>query len=108
MSIYLQLIFVTVLIVYIVDLSGFTESWKPYAQALVKRVAGFTPRNVKPFDCSLCLTWWTGLVYIIAAGEFHLATLTAVALLSYSTVIIGQLLMALKGLAIWIINKFSK
>lgn len=79
---YLDLLYLTLIVVYIVDLSGFTESWK---EALSKFLGGRVPR-LKPFDCSLCMSWWSGIVYTLCTGTFSLGSLAYIAMLSLLTI----------------------
>ena len=79
MSIYLQLLLVAVIVVYIVDLSGFTDSWR---SALAHALGVKALKPIKPFDCSLCMTWWSCLVYAICARQISLPVIAYSALLA--------------------------
>lgn len=79
MSIYIQQLILAVVVVYVVDISGFTDSWRGALQRLLK-VRELRP--LKPFDCSLCMTWWVCLLYPIFAGRFDFVTLLLAAVLS--------------------------
>lgn len=79
---YFDLLLLAVVIVYIIDVSGVIESIKGPLSKMVYRETGRKMRPLRPFDCSLCMTWWAGIIYIIAVGEFSLPTLTWVAVLS--------------------------
>ena len=51
----LQLLLLAASVTYIVDVSGFTESWR----ALLARVLHIRPENLRalpPFDCGKCAT----------------------------------------------------
>lgn len=41
--------------------------------------------SIKPFDCSLCMSFWCGLFYIIITRSFSLPLLFLVCLSSYFT-----------------------
>ena len=79
MSIYTDLLHLAVVVVYIVDLSGFTDSWR---SALARALGVKALKPIKPFDCSLCMVWWVCLLYPIFAGEFDFLTLLFAAVLS--------------------------
>ena len=70
------------LAVFIVDVSGWTESWKA-------ALARFTRRErvgrLRPFDCSLCTAWWAGIAYLLATHQFSIAGCCAAALAAAST-----------------------
>jgi hypothetical protein len=82
MSIYIDLLLLALVVVYIVDLSGFTDSWRS-ALARILGVKALKP--ITPFDCSLCMTWWTTLIYAICTGHFTLPVIAYCALLSLLT-----------------------
>lgn len=95
MSIYLQLPIVALIVVYIVDVSGFTDSWRAaYARAI--RVDPQFLRPIKPLDCGLCMTWWVCLLYPLFAGGFGLLTVAEAAVLSNLSIPIGQLLVFIR------------
>lgn len=100
--IYLNLFFITSIIVFIIDLSGFvTEIETKLAKWLnVKKV--IIP---KPLSCSLCLTWWVCLAYLLIAGQFGLLTVLFTALLAYLTTEIGSTFYLVKSLLQQIISE---
>ena len=53
MKIYIDLLLIAAITIYIVDLSGFTESWRT---ALTRLIKAKELRPIRPFDCSLCMT----------------------------------------------------
>ena len=55
--------------VFVVDLSGFRPA---LLGALSKWLKG-PVKSLKPFTCSLCMTWWSSLVLLIVTGRFTLA-----------------------------------
>ena len=95
MNIYAQLPIVALIVVYVVDVSGFTDSWRA-ALARALRVEPQALRPLKPFDCGLCMTWWACLIYPIFVGGFNLLTVAEAALLSNLSIPIGQLLVFLR------------
>lgn len=99
MTIYAQLPIVAAVVVYIVDVSGFTQSWRGLLARWL-HVHEDALRPLKPFDCGLCMTWWTCLAYALAAGELSLLTVAESALLSHLSIPIGALLVFIReGLA---------
>lgn len=70
----LNLIFIAVICVCIIDVSGFIGE----IETLLTKLLGFKVRIPKPLSCSLCMTFWTGLVYLLV---WHLLTLGSLALL---------------------------
>lgn len=81
MKICIELIILALTTDYIVGVSGFTESWKGWiASSLHKRPADL--KELKPFDCSACMTWWVCLIWCIVTGNFTIPCIGMCALLS--------------------------
>lgn len=104
MSIYIKLLLVAAIVVYIVDLSGFTDSWRS-ALAKAIHVSVRALRPLKPFDCSLCITWWVTLIFSLCAGSCTLPVIAYCALLSFLSFPMGQILTLIQQTLLHIINK---
>lgn len=87
----IDILLVAVVTIYIVDLSGFTESWRSALARLLK-ISESALRPIKPFDCGKCMTWWVCLIYIICVGKVTLPYIAFIALLSHMSQPIGQAL----------------
>ena len=101
MKIYIELLMVAVITIYIVDLSGFTET-------LLKVISAYKGRKItelKPFTCSLCMVWWVCLIFLLVTGNLTLPMVAFSALLSFLSVPCGQLLMLIRELLLKVINK---
>lgn len=59
----------------------------------------------KPFSCSLCMTFWTGLIYLIIIGEFSLASITILLLISFFSTTIYNLLYLIKDIIDYLLIK---
>ena len=57
----LKLFFITVTICFLIDISGIIDNIEWWLSKWLKGKA----KIPKPFSCSLCMTWWVGLIYII-------------------------------------------
>lgn len=90
--IYTDLILVTLIVVYIVDLSGFTDSWL----LALSNYKGHKVSQFKPFSCSQCMTWWVGIAYALCAGAFSLPVLAYIALLAWLAAPVAQLMNVIK------------
>lgn len=72
MSIYLELLLVAVVVVYVVSLSGWTDTWLGWLSKFTAR-HGYGPvRELKPFSCAQCMTWWCCLLWCLIRGRFSL------------------------------------
>lgn len=80
--IYLELLALAFIIVYIVDETGIVDSFK----TLIKRWLN-TKSNIslKPLDCSLCMTHWVCLVYVLIFGNFSIFVYLYILFLSCNT-----------------------
>ena len=62
----LKLLCIQLICVLIIDISGFIDSVKwGVSKWLTKGKIQTTDYRIKPFDCSLCMTWWSCLIYMI-------------------------------------------
>lgn len=102
MGIYIDLIMVALITIYIVDISGFTDSWR---DALARMLHVSRLRSLKPFDCSLCMTWWVCLVYAFCMGRISLGTIAFSALLSHLSNPISSALIFIREWMTWLVNK---
>lgn len=76
----LDIFCLTFIIVFIVDISGIVDAIKSFLSPFVGRKVQHLP----PIDCSLCMTFWACLVYIIATGHFTLGGVAIVCAASLS------------------------
>lgn len=97
----IELILVALVTIYIVDLSGFTET-------LLKVISAYMGRKItelKPFSCSLCMVWWVCLIYAAIVGNLTIPVVALIALLSLLSVPFGQLLILIREAFLKVINK---
>lgn len=102
--IYLNLLYITIAVVCVIDISGFIDSVKSLiSRMLTKGKIDKTDFSMKPFDCSLCSTFWCCLIYLIVTGTFSLALLCYILLLAVFTPVIKEIIILVKD----IILKFT-
>lgn len=100
----IDLILVALVTIYIVDLSGFTET-------LLKVISAYKGRKItelKPFTCSLCMVWWVCLIYAAIVGNLTIPIVALIALLSLLSVPLGQLLILIREVFLKVINKLME
>lgn len=102
MNIYIDLLLVAFITIYVVDISGFTESWRSLV-ATKLHISHLKP--LPPFDCSLCMTWWVCLIYALCTGHLNLGTIAFAALLSHLSNPIGELMIFIREWMIHIIDR---
>lgn len=96
----IDLILVAVVTIYIVDLSGFTDTW-------LKVLSHYTGRKItelKPFSCSLCMVWWVGIAFLLVSRKWSLPMLVVVSMLSFLSVPIGQFLLFVRQAILKLVN----
>ncbi len=97
----IDIILVALVTIYIVDLSGFTET-------LLKVISAYKGRKItelKPFSCSLCMVWWVCLIYAVIVGNLTIPVVALIALLSLLSVPFGQLLILIREAFLKVITK---
>lgn len=89
MKLTIDILTIAVICVFIIDLSGFVDTIKDAMGRWLKIRVG----SLKPFDCSLCSTFWVGLLWIICTGQFSLINILLVAMAAFCTTIIKEIIM---------------
>lgn len=103
----INLLLIATIVCYVVDISGVINSTKIFIWWLVfKTEKPFNNFNLKPLDCSLCMTFWVGLIYIII-NDFTLLNLFYVCILSFLSSTITYFLNIIKDIIIFLLNKIS-
>lgn len=100
----ISILLLALITIYIVDLSGFTDSWK----AGLASFLGIKPerlRSIKPFDCGQCMTWWICNIGAIILHNWTLPMVAFIALLAFLSYPIGQTLIFIREGIIAILNK---
>ena len=102
---FIELLLITLIIVFVIDISGAIEH---LVYPLVKRLLKIpkTSRIEIPLiSCSLCMTFWSGLIYIIGMGEFTLLNLFFVCVCAFLTTHIKDLFILVRDVLTLIQNK---
>jgi hypothetical protein len=109
MKIMLELFIIAVIIVFIIDLSGALDSFKHSIwKRLFKGIPYKEDWRLKPLDCSLCMTWWIGLIYILITSQFSILMVGYIALLAFMTPIIKDIMILLKDASTKLIDVIYK
>ena len=115
LEIIVNILLIATIIVFIVDLSGSIEH---LVKPVVKYFLHIPPHkdiNLPLIECSLCVTWWIGLIYICIASITNSFTFNqflilvfVLSLVGYLTPVIKDLLVLIKDLIIRFIEVFYK
>lgn len=100
----IDLLLITLIIVFIIDISGVIDSME---EMLSKWLKGKV-KIPKPFSCSLCSAWWIGLIYLICLKEFTLVNISIVALFAILTPVFSTFMVLVRETLIWAIEKAYK
>lgn len=94
-NIYVEIALTAAAVTYIVDASGFTDSWRGLLQRLLK-VRELRP--LPPFDCSTCMAFWATLTLCAFRGSLTAATFAACCLASLLAMPAGIAMNAIRDL----------
>ena len=97
----LKLFEITVIVVIIVDISGFVDSVK----TLIGKVLHINNVSLKPIDCSFCLNFWVSMAYLVITNELSITAVMVALLLSTMTPIIKDAIYLIRDLIGKAINK---
>lgn len=106
----INLFILTCIIVFIIDLSGFVDEMVKrlyYKYIKVGDYHTLIPK-LKPFTCSLCLSFWVGLFYLLITRQFTILMIGYVCLLAFLSPIIGDILVMIKDVLNKVINLIYK
>ena len=98
MNIYIQLLLLAWVVVFIVDLSDVTGELASWLHREKLR---------KPWSCSLCMTWWTGLIWALTTGSLTWGVVAYLAALAFFTNPLALLADNLREFIIKLINKIK-
>lgn len=102
MKVYIDIALLALIVIYVVDLSGFTDAWR----SLLSRWTGVQRlRALPPFDCGQCAVWWTCLVYALAVRSLSLPVVAYVAALAFLSAPLGQALLLIREALAKLIRK---
>lgn len=105
----LGILLLAVIVVVIVDLSGFTDSWKSALKWMLTKGQFRSPEySFKPFDCSFCMTFWSGLIYLLVTAQFSLFMLAYLLVIAFLTPVIKDSLILVKDMVSFLLGIINK
>ena len=98
----INLFLIAIFWVFVIDYASFVSTIE---EAVSKRLTRSKMKFhiPRPFSCSLCMTFWTGLAYILITNNFSIMNLIWVSAASASTPIIDETLQFVRDAVIKII-----
>ena len=100
-----DILWIAVIIVVIIDISGFSDSLKSGLKRLLTKGRMSDPYySLKPFDCSFCMTWWTGLIWLLVIHNVTLWMLAYLLLICVMTPVIKDVIILIRETMLKIIK----
>ena len=95
MTIHAQLAIVAAVTVYVVGVSGFTQSWRS-ALARWLHTTEEELRPLPPFDCERCASFWACIAWALIQGQLGLVTVAEAAAASLLSLPLQQILVFIR------------
>lgn len=91
--IYLNLLLIAIFIVCVVDLTDFPSTIKKVLSFIITR-GKFVKDNYRIhfIDCSLCISFWTGLLYLFLTNNVAILSLSVLILITVNTMTIKSII----------------
>lgn len=100
---------IAVIWVVILDLTDFMSTIKGWISSiLTKGKSHNSEYRLKPIDCSLCMSWWSILAYIIIVDQLSLVNIMLALLIAWLTPVIKDTLILINTLINTLITKLMK
>ncbi len=97
---YVNILLIALICVIIIDISGIIDEAE---KGLSKWLGMKNARIPKPFSCSLCMTHWVALIYILCAGGFSVLNYAYILFVAVLTPVIGDVVWHTRdALGIWL------
>lgn len=102
---YLNIFLMAVIFVYGIDILGFAEEMKIKLFKFVKgKNVIYRPYSLRPVDCSLCLSFWVGILILIFNLKLTIINIAYVCMVSFFTPQYKDVLLTIQDFVQNIIN----
>lgn len=102
---YLNIFFTAIILVYGIDILGFAEEMKIKLFKFIKgKNVIYRPYSLRPLDCSLCLSFWAGILILIFSLKLTIINIAYVCMVSFFTPQYKDVLLTIQDMAQNIIN----
>lgn len=109
---WLNIFLIAIILVIITDLSGIVEYIKSHLYFRLRGTYDYPPSWDSPIihlmSCSLCQTWWVGLVYLIVIGQVTIPAIAYLLAIAYLTTTIKDIIVFIKEVLTKAIDKLFK
>ena len=100
-------LFITIIWIVILDQLHFWDDFSTMISGWLSGGKIKKPLDWKPFNCSVCMSFWTNLAYIIVTNQFSILMILYILTLSWGTPIISSILTLVKNLFLKFINTIA-
>ena len=87
---------IAVICVVIIDLSGFSDTLASAVSRFCRKKV--TAHQLRPLTCSLCMTFWTCIIYLLASHNFTLVGIMCSTIAAFMTPAVMSLLVTMRDL----------
>lgn len=91
-----DLLLIGIIVTFCLDTSGFYREITTAISGWMTNGKIKKPIMIKPFCCSLCMTFWIGLAYILFSGAFSIGMVAYLCLVSYLTPVYNDLMVLIR------------
>ena len=105
---YIETLIIAVFWVVVIDTTDFYDRVTGGIRAALTGGKFRKPFYVKPFCCSLCMTWWSGVVYLLLTHSVSLLALGYVLGLSFFTPTLKDVLLLVRDLLAKAVNEIYR
>ena len=105
---YIHLLLIGAIWVFILDISGAWEEMTSIISGWLTGGAIKRPFYIKPFGCSLCMTFWTSIIYLLVSHDLTIYTLAFGCFVSFLTPRIKDVLITIDTLLAKLINLINR
>ena len=100
-------LFITIIWIVILDQLHFWDDITSVISGWMTNGKIKKPIPLKPFSCSVCMSFWTNIAYIIITNQFSILMVLYILTLSWGTPIISSILTLVKNLFLKFINTIA-
>lgn len=105
----LKLFLISLIWTLILDLCGFSLTVDKLLYRLIYKKRTFRDdAHFPPFDCSLCMTFWSGLAYLLITNSFTIPYMAILLCFAWSTTIQKDIFILIKDTIIKLVDTIYK
>jgi hypothetical protein len=100
---YINALAITLICVIVIDNTDFVDTITSKIKYLLTNGKLNSPIDIKPFTCSMCMSFWTNMLYFIINKEITILNILYILVLGFLTPIFNKLIIkVINKLDIWL------